>query len=201
MSTLFQPTGLQLQGKRNNDVYSGEITQYPLTTNNTVVISKGDSVGLVAGSVVAVTANPASGTLSANTPIGVVIGFTYQSKALGFRTSSHLPVNAISGGDISQVLVFVADNPFARFCIQANGSIAASALGGTIGMGGFGADDVTYGVSRVYADVATLSATATQPFRIVGFDHTVLDVPGDAFTNLYVSWNSATHYYSQAAAH
>lgn len=201
MSTLFQPTGLQMQGKRNNDVYSGELTQYPLTTNNTVVISKGDSVGLVGGSIVPVTANPASGTLSANTPIGVVVGFEFQSKALGFRTSSKIPANAITGGDISQVVVLVADNPFARFVIQANGSIPASALGGTIGMGGFGADDTTYGVSRVYADVATLSATATEPLRIVGFDHTVLDVPGDAFTNLYVSWNSATHYYSQAAAH
>lgn len=201
MSATYQPTGLQLQGKRNNDVFSGELTQYPLTTNNTVVISKGDSVGLVGGSIVPVTANPASGTLSANTPIGVVVGFEYQSKALGFRTSSQLPANAVSNGNITQITVLVADNPLARFCIQANGSIPASALGGTIGMGGFGADDTTYGVSRVYADTATLSASATQPLRIVGFDHTVLDLPGDAFTNLYVSWNSATHYYSQAAAH
>lgn len=199
----YQPTGLQMQGNRSNSPYSGELTQYPLTTNNTVIISKGDSVALVGGSIVAVTANPAAGTLGANTPIGVVVGFEFQVKNLGFRTASSLAPNQISAGLVSQVVVIVADNPSARFTIQANGSVAASALGATIGMGGFGADDTTYGVSRVFADTATLNLTSgsTQPFRIVGFDHTVGNAPGDAFTTLLVSWNANVHYFSQAGAH
>lgn len=203
MSAQYQPTGLQMQGKRNNDVYSGEFTKYPLTTNNTVLICKGDTVALVGGSIVAITANAAAGTLSANTPLGVVIGFSYLSKARGLVFSSHLSPNSITGGDISNVFVEVADNQFARFTVQANGSVAAAALGATINLGGFGAGDVNYGVSRMYADTATLDQTSgsTRSLRIVGFDQTVGNVAGDAFTQLLVSWNANTYYYSLAGAH
>lgn len=204
MSSTYQPTGLQAQGKRNNDTYEGGTTTYPLTTNAAVVIAHGDPVALVAGSIAPVVANPAAGTLSANSPIGVVNGFEYQDVNRGFVCSDILPANAVSAGFISQIKVLVYDNQFARFTVQANGSIPASALGCLIGLGGFGAASVPFKVSRVFADLATLvitGGTGTSPLRIVGFDQDTQNAPGDAFTKILVSWNANTHYYDLTGAH
>lgn len=201
MSSVYQPTGLQLQGERSNLPYEGGLTQYPLTTNNTVSIAKGDVVALVGGSITAVTANPASGTLSANTPIGAVVGFEYQDPNRGFVCSSFLAANAVSSALYTNIKVIVADSMASRFVIQANGSVAASYLGGTVSMGGFNSDSTSLKVSRLYADSTTLNASGTQPLRIVGFDSTVGNAAGDAYTVLLVTWNAAVHYFSQAASH
>ena len=204
MSAQYQPTGMQMQGKRNNDVYSGELTKYPLTTNNTVLICKGDTVALVGGSIVPCTANAVAGTLSANSPHGVALGFSYMSVSRGLVFSQHLSPNAITSGDISQVFVYVADNQFARFTVQANGPVVAADLGATIDLGGFGAGVATpYGISRIFADVTTINTGggSTRSLRIVGFDETVGNVAGDAFTQLLVSWNANVYDWSFEGAH
>lgn len=202
MSSLYQPTGLQMQGVRANAPYQGAITRYNLTTNNTVAIAKGDPVALVTGSITAVAANPASGTLSANTPIGVVVGFEYQDPNRGFVCTPLLVANAVSSALLTNITVLVADEPTERFQIQCNGPVASSFVGGTVQMGGFNADSAQFKVSRVFADSATLStATGTQALRILQIDPGTDNAPGDAFTRIWVTWNNAVHYLSQAGSH
>lgn len=198
----YQPTGLQLQGNRGNDTYEGGFTTYPLTTNNTVSIAKGDPVALVGGSIVPLTANPAAGTLSANSPIGVVIGFEYNGSDRPLNISAFLAANAVSNGVLKNIRVKVFDIQFARFTIQANGSIPLSAMGQTINMGGFNADSTLFKVSRVFADSSTLLTTGgTNALRIVGFDGDTQNAPGDTYTQILVSWNANVHYYAFAGAH
>ena len=81
MSLVFSPNGLKPQGRQEEAPYEGGFSTFQLTTNNTSAIAVGETVGLVGGSVVSLTANPTPGTLSANTLLGVVMGFNYIAPA------------------------------------------------------------------------------------------------------------------------
>jgi hypothetical protein len=203
MSLVYQPTGLRLAGARSSEPWHGATTIYPLTSNNTVALAVGDPVALVAGSIVPVTANPASGTVSANTPIGVVMGFEYTDNVNRryFVCSQILVANAITSALYTNVQVLVADAPNERFVIQANGPITAADLGLNIDMGGFNADDLVNRTSRVFAVAADVATTATLPLRIVGFDKDPSNTPGDAFTKIWVSWNAGVQGFAQAGTH
>lgn len=206
MSSTYQPTGLRLVGTAANGPYEGGVTAYPLTTNNTAKLAVGDIVALVAGSIAPIAAAPVSGTLSANTPVGVIVGFKYTDPINPGRalvTSQILAANAISNLGYVNVVVYVADGVGERFTVQANGPVVAADLGGTIAPAGFGAADLLTRTSRVYADVATIdvSSTSTKALRIVGFDKDVANSAGDSYTKLIVSWNRAVHYFDQAGAH
>jgi len=203
MSLVYNPTGLRLAGARSSEPWHGATTLYPLTTNNTNAIAVGDPVALVAGSITVPTANAASGTVSANTPIGVAMGFQYTDNVNRryFVNSQILAANAITNLLYTNVFVLVADSPVERFVVQANGPVAASALGLNIDLGGFNSDDLVNRTSRVFAVAADAATTSTLPLRIVGFDHDPSNVPGDAFTKIWVSWNSGTHSFSQAGSH
>lgn len=205
MSLVFAPTGLRFVGTLGNNPFSGGTTAYPLTTNNTVALAMGDPVALVAGSITKVAATPVSGTLSANTPVGFVLGFEYNNPLTpqsNFTCSQILPANAISSLGFTNVVVLVADAPDARFAIQANGSVTtALGLGATIALG-FTAADTLMKTSRVYADFATLSQSATTlALKITGFVKDQDNAPGDANTKLICKWNSAVHYYSVSGTH
>lgn len=203
MSLVYQPTGLRLAGARASEPWQGSTTLYPLTTNNTVALAVGDPVALVGGSIVPCTANAAAGTVSANTPIGVVMGFNYTDNVNRryFVASQILASGAITSLGYTNVQVLVADSPNERFVVQANGPITAADLGLNVDLGGFNADDLVNRTSRVYAVAADAATTSTLPLRIVGFDHDPSNVPGDAYTKIWVSWNANTHGFAQAGTH
>ncbi len=203
MSLVYQPTGLRLAGSRASEPWHGATTLYPLTTNNTVAIAVGDQVALIGGSIVACTANAAAGTLSANTPIGVALGFQYTDNVNRryFVNSQILAANAISSLLYTNVQVLVADSPNERFVVQANGPITAADLGLNIDLGGFNSADLVNRTSRVYAVAADAATTATLPLRIVGFDHDPSNVPGDAYTKIWVSWNAGVQGFGIAGTH
>ena len=203
MSLVYQPTGLRFIGKRSNDFHQGGTTLYPLTTNNTVALAVGDPVAFVAGSIVPCTANAAAGTVSANTPIGIAMGFEYTDNVNRryFVASQILAANAISSALYTNVQVLVADQVDAKFVVQANGPITAAVVGFNIDLGGFNADDLVNRTSRVFAVAADAAVTATLPLRILGIDHDPSNVAGDAFTKIWVSWNANTHGFAQAGSH
>lgn len=203
MSATYQPTGLRLVGTGSNGNYSGRVRSYPLTTNNTDKIAVGDPVALVAGSIAPISASPAAGTLSANTPVGVVVGIEYKDPVNPGRAlveSQVLAANAISSLGYLDIVIRVADDKNAQFKIQANGSVPASDLGSLVDMGGFGTADLVARTSRVYADSATLG-NANAALRIVGFYPDILNAAGDSKTVLVVTWNEGVHYFDQAGAH
>lgn len=200
MSQIQSPNGLNIVTKGGDSHFAGTVNHYPLTTNNDQVIAAGDLVSLVNGSIQKVEANPVAGTLSANSPVGVFLGAEYDDgDRLRFRAA--IPANLVNSG-IASADVFVADDINNVFSVQANGSVAASALGSNIGLGGFSSSDLTNKVSRLYADTATLSksSSSTAPFKIVGFDTTSGNAVGDAFTQLLVRFNAGVHAFTLAGS-
>ena len=203
MSLVYQPTGLRMQGERANATFAGGTTLYPLTTNNTSAIAVGDVVAFVAGSITLPAANAAAGTVGANTPIGVVLGFEYTDNVnrRPFVCSQILAANAISSALYTNVRVLVADNPSARFLVQANGPVTLAQVGSNIDLGGFASADLVARTSRIFAVAADIAFTATLPVRILSIDADPTNVAGDAFTKIWVSWNANTHSFSQAGSH
>lgn len=201
MSSVLQPTGLRPQSPLGNGPYSGGSTEYPLTTNNTSALAVGDYVSLVGGSIVVPTASPST-TMSANSPVGVVLGIKYEDPVNPGRslvTSQILPANAISNLNLKNVTVLVADDPHARFVVQADGSVPATALGKTVDLA-IGTPDLVARSSRAKAVASTVGTTATRACKIVGFDRNQDNAPGDAYTKLIVKWNSGVHLYSLGSA-
>ena len=203
MSLVYQPTGLRMQGERSNATYQGGTTLYPLTTNNTNAMGVGDVVALVAGSITLPSTNAASGTVGANTPIGVAVGFQY-TDSVGrrpFVNSQVLPAGAITTLLYTNVFVEVADAPAGRFLVQANGPVSNAQVGLNVDLGGFASADLSARTSRIFAVAADIATTNTLPLRILAIDKDPTNVAGDAFTKILVSWNASTHSFSQAGSH
>lgn len=207
MSAVLQPTGLRFYRSSSNSSTDGSTNQFPVVTNNSALIAAGDPVALVGGSIVALTASPISGTLNANTPIGVIQnGFNYTNPSVAqqaFNPQSWLPIGSISTLAFTNVFALVTDDPSATFIIQANGSVAETSLGAAAALGGFASSvGNPYGTSRVYLDTATISQTTnTLALKIVGLCKDIDNAWGDAFTKLIVRWNSGVHYYATPNAH
>jgi hypothetical protein len=199
MSKTLAPTGLRPAGKIAG-VNQGSFTQYPLTTNNTQALAIGDLVAFVNGSIVPVTASPTT-TLSANTPIGVFVGVSYIDSLGHFHPSEVLMANAVTTG-LTNILVFVQDDPNALFEVQADGTIPASALMSDAALLGFANTDVFTKTSRVVLDHTSLSksSSAVSAVKIMKFVSDPTNASGDAFTRVIVKWNAGVHLFQNAGA-
>ena len=202
MSTLASPYGLQPVIRTGSTYDNGGYTTFPVTTNNSAVIGMGDPVAMIGGSIVSISASPTT-TFSANTPVGVFMGVSYQDPALGFVNRAFLPANAVSNG-LMNIQVKVADEPGYIFRAQANGPVAANKLGATVAIkaSSLNSASVFTGQSAVSLDASTVgfSGSSTNAFKIVGFVTQPNDAPGDNFTDVYVRWNAGIHAYSQAGS-
>lgn len=203
MSSVLQPTGLRVIGRLGNVPYEGGLTAYPLTTNNATKLAVGDAVALVAGSIVPLTATPVAGTLSANSPVGVVAGFEYTDPSRGFVCSQKLAANAITNLLYTNVQVLVVSDPEARFVIQSDGPVTAAQVGSNASLAGFGAADMVLGTSRMKLDSTTITTSGadTKALRIVGIEKSVDNAAGDAFTKVVVKWNAGVHSDTLAGSH
>lgn len=218
MAKTLSPYGM-LPVKKLGAGYDNDGTsEFPMTSNVSVAIATGDPVGLVSGTVVAVTATPTT-TQSSSTPIGVFMGVSYQDPALGFVNRNYIPANLYNtlngyGSQYSSsIKVKVADNPDYVFAIQADASVAATGLGGTIALAasetvagmtvGIGNSNAVTGQSLLVASATSLKqdGTATQALKIVGFATNPSSAPGDTYTDLLVKWNAGVHYWAQSAGH
>jgi hypothetical protein len=200
MSQVQSPNGLRPVKTGGDSHNAGTVNHYPLTTDNSAVIAIGDLVALVSGSIAPVAANPAAGTLSANSPVGVFLGVKYDDgNQERFRAVAPIDVHTAAVGSVD---VTVYDDLNAVFSVQANGTLAASVIGQNIGLGGFASSDVANKTSRLYADTATLSksSSSTAPFKIIGFDTTSGNAPGDAFTQILVRYNANVHAFTLAGS-
>lgn len=203
MSQVAGPYGLRIAKLVGDLPFSGGMMTFPLTTNNTTGIFFGDPVGLLAGSIVPLTATPTNAA-GANSPIGVFMGASWQDPIRGFVNSQWLPPNIISGG-ATNVMLKVADWPSLVMQVQADGSVAASQIGLNAALGNFGNGNTATGNSRVNLATASLTpgTAATLALRIYGFVYNASpspgasSMPGDPFTDVLVTWNFGVHRYQQ----
>ena len=180
-STPYGMVGLRRMGSAYNT--QGMDANYTIAADYNTTIRFGDLVSLATdGTLVKET-----GTTGIN-PIGVFLGCEYTTSELKYRVHSQFfPANTNGQGD--PIKAYVLDDPDAYFEIQADGSVAQSALGGN-------ADIVQtattnqFGKSRNQLATAAIDATASRPLRIVGFVTRPSSAIGDAFTDVIVRINT-----------
>ncbi len=197
MPATTSPFGLELVEYAVGTSPTTEVVWYPLGADNTTAIFHGDPVSINSGVVTALAATPTP-TRTSNTPWGVCVGVKYQSPTLGFVNAQFLPASALTGPLLTEVFIGVWTSPGSVFRVQADGSVATTAVGKNAPLGNFGAGSTTTGKSKVQLLSGSIAITATLAVKIVGFDPNVGNAAGDAFTNVYVTWNAGVHALSTA---
>lgn len=198
MATTSSPYGLQPVNLLGGQPFAGSTRLYAIPSGYATAIQYGDPVvftttGSNRGTIARFNTTTAATTVTASaTILGVFVGVTYTDPVLGktFRQ------NYTGGIVASDLQAYVVDDPDALFQVQANGSLAQTALGCNASIiqtvaGSTGVNTVS-GVGLVASSVA---ATATLPLRIVDFVNGPNSAIGDAFTDVIVRIN--THFHRQ----
>lgn len=203
MAAISSPYGFKPVNLIGGLPFAGSTREIRVSTNNAAAIYNGDLVVInSAGQPAAVAASPTAGTTAGI--VGVCLGARYVNSATKQPLwSQFLPAGAISAG-FTDVFLIVCDDPNTIFQIQGDAAFgtltngAAGAVGKNCAIANF-TGSVTTGNSAVRAVVGanggSLASTAALAFRVIG---TVAGTELDAFPELLVKYNGATHSYNFA---
>jgi hypothetical protein len=203
MSTVAGPYGLRPVKLLGDLPQSAGTHTLPLTMNQTKGLFFGDPVGLIGGQPVPLTATPTTAA-TANSPVGVFMGCSFQDPIRGFVNAQFLGANAISNG-ATNVRIKIADWPYYVFQVQADGPVTLAQIGlnASLNIPAGGGSLVT-GNSLVSLNSASIAVTATLAVRIYDFVYDAApspgasSKPGDAFTDVLVLWNFGVQRYLQS---
>ena len=204
MSQIAGPYGLRPVKLLGDLPYSAGMHTYPLTANQVKGFFFGDPVGLIAGQPTPLAATPTT-TLSANSPIGVFMGASWQDPIRGFVNAQYLPANVITGG-ATKVQLKICDATNLVMVVQADGPVPVSNIGMNAALQNFAAGSTVTGDSTVSLVSASIAVTATLAVRIYDFVYNAApspgasSMPGDPFTDVLVLWNFGVHRFQNALA-
>lgn len=206
MASTQTPYGFRAVNELGGLPYAGSTRSFPLDPAGYAVnIFNGSLVYVAAsGYLQLVTATGAdattnyfptgSGGSATNTgSIGVFVGCSYVNAQGQTIFSQYYPANAVNA------VAFVIDDDRAVFSVQANNTVAASALGTNVFLANIqstSTGSTTTGNSNIAVSASSTAATAA--FRIVGFVNNAQSQPGDAYTDLLVKFNPGYHSYTIA---
>ena len=206
MASTATPYGFRAVNELGGLPYAGSTRSFPLDPAGYAVnIFNGSLVYVAAsGYLQLVTATGAdattnyfptgSGSSATNTgAIGVFVGCSYVNAQGQTIFSQYYPANAVNA------IAFVIDDDRAVFAVQANNTVAASALGTNVFLANIqstSTGSTTTGNSNVAVSASSTAATAA--FRIVGFVNNAQSQVGDAYTDLLVKFNPGYHSYTIA---
>lgn len=174
---------------------SGQIRSMPyaIASGYAANIFKGDPVKLVTGGTIELMTSDGTrtGTTDTVNGIGVFAGVEYLDSDGKPVVSAYWP----SGVAATNVRAYVWDDPEIEFDVQADGSIAATAIGDQADWTGFAAPG---GSTRTGLSSATLSSTLAgagvqAQFRVMDITRELDNAAGDAFTVVRVKF--AEHQY------
>lgn len=173
----------------------GVLRSFLLTANSTTGFFNGDLVNVGAGVITPLTATPTT-TRNANTPTGIFMGCTYFDTNRQFVTANYFPANGYTSfNSFGPITILVADNPDVQFKVQANGSVAYTAIGKNAALTNFSNGSTVSGNSRVQLDQASIATTNTLGIRIIDISPAVGNAAGDAFTEVICMFNQNVHAY------
>lgn len=188
MSSTASPYGFRPVNLLGGIDFSGSTRLMKMTNSYGTAIGYGDAVKVVAAG----TVEKDTGT-TAMTPVGVFLGCTYtdpNTKQLTFKQ------NWVASTSSTDNYAYVLDNPTAVFAIQADGSVAQTAMGDNAAVV---QNAVTSsGNSAVALSASSVNTTSTLPLRIIGFVNGPFSAVGDSYTDCLVVWNFGTHQYLNA---
>lgn len=192
--TVSAPYGLKPVNLVGGQVFAGATRQIPIASGYAANIFNGDVVKLVSDG----TLEKDTGTTTA-TPVGIFIGCSYTSPALGYKVySQYYPTGTVA----SDIVAYVVDDPDQLFKV--------AVVSGTTVIAGVGRTVVGNNVSLVQnagvtasgnSQVAVLSSsaatTATLPVRVIDVVPDTATAT-DTYVELIVKWNWGMHQYNNA---
>jgi hypothetical protein len=174
---------------------SGVIRSILLTANVATGFFNGDVVNVGAGVATPVTTTPST-TRNSSTPTGIFVGCTYFDTNKQFVTANFFPANGFTSFNANgPINLMIVDNPDVQFKVQANGSVAYTAIGKNASLANFSNGSITTGNSRVQLDAASIATTNTLGVRIIDIAPVLGNAAGDAFTDVICVWNQNVHAY------
>lgn len=208
MASTASPYGFRAVNELGGLPYAGSTRSFPINPAGYAVnIYNGSLVYVAASGYLQIcTATGADATTNAfptgttlTGAVGVFVGCTYTNAQGQIIYSQFYPANTASVQG-STITAYVVDDDRAVFQVQADGSVAASALGANVSLAA--AQSTSTGSTTTGNSTTAVSATTgttTAAFRIVGFANTPgFSVAGDAYTDILVKFNPGYHSYSNA---
>ena len=128
--------------------------------------------------------------------IGVFLGVEYEDDSMGLLHRQMWTASTATKTG-KPIWGYVMDDPNALFMVQADDTLAQTALGANFALVQ-GTGNSATGNSAVALDADTLAATATLPLRLVDFVQGPTSAVGDAYTDVIVKIN--THLLGAGAA-
>jgi hypothetical protein len=202
MASTATPYGFRAVNELGGLPYAGSTRQF-------LIDPAGYNVNIFNGSIVAintsgyiniVTTNGDNSTSFPAGTIGVFVGCSYTNAQGQIIYSQYYPANTVSVQG-SSITAYVIDDDRAVFQVQANGTLAQTALGMNVILSAVQSTSTGSTTTGNSTTAVSISAAATSgyAFRVVGF----ADVPGfsavgDAFTDILVKFNPGAHSYSNA---
>ena len=191
MSAVQAPYGLRAVNELGGLPYAGSTRQFPISSA---------SANIYNGSVVAVGTNGLL-TLVTNVGsaldlfpagvVGVFVGCSYVNAQGQVIYAQYFPTGTTGA------TAYVIDDDRTVFQVQANGSLTQAALGANAVFAAAQTGSTSTGNSTT-AISTTVAATATHPFKIVGFVDSTTSAVGDQFTDVLVKFNMGAHAYNTA---
>jgi hypothetical protein len=194
MATTAAPYGLKPVNLIGGQPFAGSTRQLKIASGYASDIFNGSVVSIVAAGTVEIVnevgtnADPfVAGT------VGVFVGCTYTDPSTKQKLfSQYWP----SGTVASDAMAYVVDDYDCVFQIQADDTLAQSALGINIPVVNPTAGSTVTGNSTMAADASAIAVTDTVAFKIIDFVNSTTSEVGDTFTDVLVKFNPKSHAYS-----
>ena len=172
---------------------------YTIASGYAVNLFEGDPVKLVtAGTIQLATSDGTrTGTTDTVDVLGVLAGVEYVDSTGKPNISNYWPTGQVA----TEIVAWVYDDPETEYAVQADGSIAATAIGDQADFVGFTAPGGSTQTGRSLAQLdATLVGAGTQAqFRIIQLFDAVNNEWGDSFTDVIVQIAEHTYVAEKAA--
>lgn len=198
MAATSAPYGLRpinlLGGQPNSNTYR----MYPIAYNYNTSMLIGDVVKFVtAGAVERFDTDLASTAAAIDalpTAVGVFMGCVYPDPTTSVPVyRDRWPGQLAADPGANKIWAYVCDDPDMLFQVQASGAVARAKQGANVSIKQIATQDATTGHSRCGIKHDSNVATATLPLRIVDFVYGPDSVPGDAYTDVIVRFNTHFH--------
>jgi hypothetical protein len=194
MATTAAPYGLKPVNLIGGQPFAGSTRQLKIASGYASDIFNGSVVSIVAaGTVEIVNEVGTNADAFVAGTVGVFVGCTYTDPNTKQKLfSQYWP----SGTVASDAMAYVVDDYDCVFQIQADDTLAQSALGINIPVVNPTAGSTVTGNSTMAADASAIAVTDTVAFKIIDFVNSTTSEVGDTYTDVLVKFNPKSHAYS-----
>ena len=194
MATTAAPYGLKAVNLVGGQPYAGSTRLLKIASGYNSNIFNGSVVSIVAAGTVEIVSEVGSNAdaFPAGT-VGVFVGCSYTDPGTKQKLfKQYWPAGTVA----SDAVAYVIDDPDVVFQIQADDTLAQTALGINIPVVNPTAGDTVTGNSTMAADASAIAVTNTLAFKIIDFVDSTTSSVGDTYTDVLVKFNPSSHAYT-----